>query len=71
MSLITQNLAPVFLDFPVREVHCDASAETEWENLAQNVQSLQLDPAPPPVKSKLSFLPLRKSTENILATYYW
>ena len=28
----------VSLDFPVREVHCDAPAETEWEKLAQNLQ---------------------------------
>ena len=34
------------LDFPVREVHCDALAETEWEILAQNVQWLQANPTP-------------------------
>ena len=34
------------LDLPVREVHCNASAETEWEILAQNVQWLQAYPPP-------------------------
>ena len=28
----------ILLDFPIREVHCDAPAETEWEKLAQNLQ---------------------------------
>ena len=33
----------------VREAHCDAPAETEWEKLAQNLQlkvGLQSDPPP-------------------------
>ena len=34
---LTQDTMVVFLDFPVREVHCDASAETDWEILARNV----------------------------------
>ena len=48
------NCSVCLLDFPVREVHCDARAETEWEKLAQNLQlkvGLQLDP---PQKQKLT-----------------
>ena len=53
----------------VREVHCDAPAETEWEKLAQNLQlkvGLQSDP-PPKVRNwtgfakKNSFFSLTKS----------
>ena len=62
------------LDFPVREVHCDAPAETEWEKLAQNLQlKVGLQPPPPPnvgnwtefVKKKFPFFSLRKSTKRI------
>ena len=38
---LTRDTMAVFLDFPIREVHCDASAETDWEILARNVQWLQ------------------------------
>ena len=46
---------PGLLDFPIREVHCDAPVETEWEKLAQNLQlkvGLQLNPLPPPPQSR-------------------
>ena len=54
--VLSQTKLPllIWLDFPVREVHCDARAETEWEKLAQNLQlkvGLQLDP---PWKQKLT-----------------
>ena len=77
---IHSHIQPRLLDFPVREVHCDAPAETEWEKLAQICSSrwdcsppAPCPPPPPPcevanwtgfAKKKFSFFSLRKSTEK-------
>ena len=65
MQKYDQSLDPTqpgLLDFIVREVHCDAPAETEWEKLAQNLQlKVGLQPPPPKVGNWTGFA----------KKYYW